>query len=122
MRRLSRRDRQASDLELGIAAFEIAPVAVPRGIGPGGMANRVGALGHATFGGRLAADAKGFPARAMAKKRAGDWRDPAQIGAWAADIARALPFARPGARSRNQAARRRGSWRTAWLAGRCARP
>jgi hypothetical protein len=57
---------------------------------------RVGALGHATFGGRLAADAKGFPASAMAKKRSGDWRDPAQIRAWGADIARALPFARPG--------------------------
>ena len=31
------------------------------------LMERVGALGHATFGGRLPADAKGFPASAMAK-------------------------------------------------------
>jgi menaquinone-dependent protoporphyrinogen oxidase len=34
----------------------------------------LGAEGHATFGGRLAADATGFPAAAMAKTHAGDWR------------------------------------------------
>jgi menaquinone-dependent protoporphyrinogen oxidase len=43
---------------------------------------RVGARGHVTFGGRLAPDAKGFPASAMAKKQAGDWRDPAQVRQW----------------------------------------
>lgn len=32
------------------------------------------ARGHVTFGGRLEADAKGFPASAMAKTKAGDWR------------------------------------------------
>lgn len=47
----------------------------------------VGARGHMTFGGRLPADAKGFPASAMAKKQAGDWRDPAQIRTWAEKIA-----------------------------------
>ena len=31
------------------------------------LMERVGALGHATFGGKLPADAKGFPASAMAK-------------------------------------------------------
>jgi len=41
------------------------------------LMERVGALGHATFGGRLSADAKGFPASAMARKRSGDWRNPA---------------------------------------------
>ncbi len=57
---------------------------------------RVGALGHATFGGRLPADAKGFPASAMAKDRAGDWRNPERVHAWAAEIAEALPTAKPG--------------------------
>ena len=61
------------------------------------LMERVGALGHATFGGRLVVDAKGFPASAMAKKRAGDWRDPKQIRSWAMEISRALPFAKPGA-------------------------
>ncbi len=57
---------------------------------------RIGALGHATFGGRLPADAKGFPARAMAKTHSGDWRNPERARAWAEEIAEALPKARPG--------------------------
>jgi len=60
------------------------------------LMERVGAQGHLTFGGRLAPDARGFPASAMAKKRAGDWRAPDRIQAWANEIARALPAARPG--------------------------
>jgi menaquinone-dependent protoporphyrinogen oxidase len=60
------------------------------------LMERVGALGHATFGGRLAPDARGFPASAMAKTRSGDWRNPSRIRAWAADIARTLPTARAG--------------------------
>jgi hypothetical protein len=56
----------------------------------------VGALGHVTFGGRLAGDARGFPASAMARTRAGDWRNDARIRAWAADLARTLPTTRPG--------------------------
>jgi menaquinone-dependent protoporphyrinogen oxidase len=56
----------------------------------------VGAQGHATFGGRLLPDAHGFPANAMAKKHAGDFRNETRIRAWAAGIARALPAARPG--------------------------
>jgi menaquinone-dependent protoporphyrinogen oxidase len=51
---------------------------------------RVEARGHVTFGGRLSADAKGFPASAMAKKNAGDWRDPAQVRAWVGSIAPAM--------------------------------
>ncbi|MEZ5143227.1 MAG: hypothetical protein R2726_12020 [Acidimicrobiales bacterium] len=43
-----------------------------------------------TFGGRLPADAKGFPASAMAKDHAGDWRDHDQVQAWAGDVAREL--------------------------------
>jgi menaquinone-dependent protoporphyrinogen oxidase len=50
----------------------------------------IGARGHVTFGGRLQAEAKGFPARAMAKKHAGDWRDPAQVRKWAAAVAEDL--------------------------------
>lgn len=51
------------------------------------LMRRVGAVEHKTFGGRLAADAKGFPAASMAKEHAGDWRDPAMIRAWADQIA-----------------------------------
>lgn len=43
---------------------------------------RVGAAGHVTFGGRLAPDAKGFPASAMAKSHAGDWRNQAHVESW----------------------------------------
>src|SRR5262249_7051280 len=60
------------------------------------LMERVGAQGHATFGGRLTPDAHGFPASAMAKTRAGDWRNPDRIRAWAREIGRALPVARPG--------------------------
>ncbi len=48
------------------------------------LATRVGARGHVTFGGYLAADAKGFPASAMAKKRSGDWRSRAHVRRWVA--------------------------------------
>ena len=54
------------------------------------QARRIGARGHATFGGRLPADAKRFPASAMAKTHAGDWRDPEHIRGWAADVAMEL--------------------------------
>jgi menaquinone-dependent protoporphyrinogen oxidase len=48
------------------------------------------ARGHRTFGGALPSDAKGFPASAMAKEKAGDWRDPDAVAAWAKDLAVAL--------------------------------
>lgn len=54
------------------------------------LMDRVGAKGHVTFGGRLLPDAKGFPASAMAKKHAGDWRDPAQVRAWVRSVAMEL--------------------------------
>jgi menaquinone-dependent protoporphyrinogen oxidase len=50
----------------------------------------IGARGHITFGGRLAPDAKGFPASAMAKKNAGDWRDEGHVRTWVHEIAHAL--------------------------------
>lgn len=48
---------------------------------------QVDAEGHTTFGGRLLPDATGFPAGAMAKEHAGDWRDEAQVREWAKLIA-----------------------------------
>ncbi|MFF3668070.1 flavodoxin domain-containing protein [Microtetraspora malaysiensis] len=51
---------------------------------------RLEALGHATFGGRLAPDAAGFPASAMARTMAGDFRDRGQITAWAKAVGREL--------------------------------
>ena len=48
------------------------------------------ARGHATFGGRLEADAKGFMASGMAKTNAGDWRDDEQITSWADEIGTSL--------------------------------
>jgi hypothetical protein len=60
------------------------------------LAERVGAKGHVTFGGRLEPDAKGFPASAMAKTASGDFRSFDRIGAWAKELARALPSAAPG--------------------------
>jgi menaquinone-dependent protoporphyrinogen oxidase len=54
------------------------------------LLERIGARGHVTFGGRLPADAKGFPASAMARTHAGDWRDPARIRTWAAEVATEL--------------------------------
>ena len=54
------------------------------------LVERIGARGHVTFGGRLPADAKGFPASAMARTNAGDWRDPERIRGWAADVAMKL--------------------------------
>lgn len=52
--------------------------------------SKIGARGQVTFGGRLEADARGFPASAMAKTRAGDWREPAHIHRWASAIAEDL--------------------------------
>ena len=57
------------------------------------LADLVGARGHVTFGGRLSPDAKGFLASAMAKTKAGDWRDPAQVDRWVASIVEELQAA-----------------------------
>ena len=72
------------------------------------LMERIGAVGHATFGGRLAPDVAGFPARAMARTHSGDWRDPARVRAWASEIATRLPSARPAAPIVHQVAARLG--------------
>jgi len=60
------------------------------------LAERVGAKGHMTFGGRLEPDVRGFPASAMAKKSAGDWRSAGHVRSWARRLASELPGAVPG--------------------------
>jgi menaquinone-dependent protoporphyrinogen oxidase len=50
----------------------------------------LGARGHETFGGSLAPDAHGFPASAMAKTHAGDFRDPEHVRRWVRGIAEEL--------------------------------
>jgi menaquinone-dependent protoporphyrinogen oxidase len=50
----------------------------------------IGARGHETFGGRLLPDPPGLVARLMAKKLAGEWRDPDQVERWVAGIAAEL--------------------------------
>lgn len=74
------------------------------------LMERVGARGHATFGGCLAADVTGFPAAAMAKNLSGDWRNPIWVCAWAAELSRDLPSARPGTAIEHPA---RSLWRLA---------
>ena len=56
---------------------------------------RVGAGGHMTFGGRMPADARGFPASAMAKDNAGDWRDPDHVDRWIAQVVSQLEATHP---------------------------
>jgi menaquinone-dependent protoporphyrinogen oxidase len=50
------------------------------------IAAAIEARGHMTFGGRLEPGARGFVARSMAKKYAGDWRDPEQVAEWVHQI------------------------------------
>lgn len=63
------------------AAGDIPPVK-----GVQALMDQVHARAHVTFGGRLPADAEGFPASSMAKKHAGDWRDGEQVRSWVDSI------------------------------------
>jgi menaquinone-dependent protoporphyrinogen oxidase len=63
---------------------------IPPVSGVSALMERAGARGHVTFGGRLTPDAKGFPASAMAKSRAGDWRDPERVRDWTRTVAAQL--------------------------------
>ena len=69
----------------GAAAGEVPPVRFVAA-----AMEKIGARSHKTFGGRLLADVDWFPASAMAKKGAGDWRDMSQVRAWADQIAAEL--------------------------------
>ena len=69
-------------LDLTAEEREIPPVAFVAK-----LAERIGARGHATFGGRLASDPTGYAASAMAKSMAGDYRNFAEIRAWASGVA-----------------------------------
>lgn len=64
---------------------EIPPIGMVRN-----LMSRAGARGHATFGGRLAPDSRGFMAWRMARSRAGDWRDIDRVERWAAQLAAEL--------------------------------
>jgi menaquinone-dependent protoporphyrinogen oxidase len=72
-------------LDASADEHDLPPTAVVRHLG-----TLIGARGHVTFGGRLPADATGFPAAAMARDHAGDWRDLDRARAWAVGIARAV--------------------------------
>jgi menaquinone-dependent protoporphyrinogen oxidase len=74
-------------------AGDLAPVTQVRE-----LAAAIDAHGHMTFGGRLEPGAKGLIARSMARKLAGDYRDPAQVAEWVAQICHALaPTVTPAA-------------------------
>jgi menaquinone-dependent protoporphyrinogen oxidase len=72
-------------LDDSAATADIPPVPMVRA-----LMDRTGARSHVTFGGRLSVHARGVPASAMAKKMAGDWRDPVQVRAWALQVGREL--------------------------------
>jgi menaquinone-dependent protoporphyrinogen oxidase len=95
-RRFARRfDRELRDrpvwlvssgpLDTSATTKEIPPVKQVRTV-----MEAIGARGHATFGGRLESTASGFPASAMARTRAGDWRDPDHIHRWVLEVAQEL--------------------------------
>lgn len=80
------RQRRVWLVSSGPLAQEVDTFApAPRGVRR--LAHRVGARSHATFGGRLLRDAQGFPAHAMTKSMAGDYRDANQVRAWVTAVA-----------------------------------
>jgi len=70
---------------------------IPPVKGVSALMARSAARGHVTFGGRLSPDAKGFPASAMAKKNAGDWRDGDQVREWTRRVVAQVREAAPQA-------------------------
>jgi menaquinone-dependent protoporphyrinogen oxidase len=77
-------------LDASADEHDLPPTAQVRSLG-----TIIGARGHVMFGGRLPADATGFPAAAMARDHAGDWRDLDRARAWAVGIARAIEGSTP---------------------------
>jgi menaquinone-dependent protoporphyrinogen oxidase len=72
-------------LDHSAEARELAPVP-----GVAKFARRVGARGHATFGGRLDPDARGFLTSRIAQRASGDYRDRDRVRAWTDGIAEDL--------------------------------
>lgn len=64
-------------------AGDLAPVP-----GVAKLAGRIEISGHMTFGGYLDKHPKGFVAGRMARRYAGDWRDPEQVAEWVHHICR----------------------------------
>ncbi len=54
------------------------------------LMDRIGARGHATFGGRLEPDVTGFMASKVAARSSGDFRDEQHVARWADSIAAQL--------------------------------
>jgi len=54
------------------------------------LAREIEVSGHMTFGGYLDKAPKGFFARQMARRYAGDWRDPQQVAEWVHVICRQI--------------------------------
>lgn len=77
-------------LDDSAAAGDIAAVPQVKGI-----ARRLEARGHMTFGGRLAPDATGFGVRSLAKRYGGDYRDAVQVAEWVRQIVHDLMPAEP---------------------------
>lgn len=92
LRRLPTYFFSSGPLDDSASTKDIAPV---RGVRR--LMKRVGARSHVTFGGRMPADATGFPARSMAKNNAGDWRDPEHVKTWVRSIVGELRMQRPEA-------------------------
>jgi len=95
-RRFERR-HQAGLVHLPVWAFSSGPLdrtaqeqEIPPTRSVAKIMERVGARGHATFGGRLAPDTKGFISSRLAKERGGDYRDRDQVRQWARAIAAEL--------------------------------
>ena len=70
-------------LDASARAGDIAPVA-----GVAKLAREIEISGHMTFGGYLDEHPKGFIARQMARRYAGDWRDPEHVAEWVHTICR----------------------------------
>jgi menaquinone-dependent protoporphyrinogen oxidase len=77
-------------LDESASEHDLPPTALVHRLG-----SLIGARGHVTYGGRLPSDATGFPASAMAKETAGDWRDLERARQWAVGIARAVEGSAP---------------------------
>ena len=84
------RQRPAYFFSSGPLDDSAAREGIPPVKGVKALMEQAGVSDHVTFGGRLSPDAKGFPASAMAKKHAGDWRDAGQVREWARTVAAQL--------------------------------